>query len=117
RSPWRPRSPRSSPACRCRSRAHVAELRMKRRPLTARGWGCLLSGILLIITANAVAARPLLYIGLLLAALPLVALAAVRLPRRRGTVTRQISTDLLTVGQSSQVNVRFDLYAFGIPHG
>lgn len=90
---------------------------MKRRPLTARGWGCLLSGILLIITANAVAARPLLYIGLLLAALPLVALAAVRLPRRRGTVTRQISTDLLTVGQSSQVNVRFDLYAFGIPHG
>ncbi|BDZ37431.1 hypothetical protein [Microbacterium suwonense] len=90
---------------------------MKRRPLTARGWGCLLSGILLIVAANVLSARPLLYVGLLLAALPVICLLVVRLPRRRGEVHRQVSTDVLAVGETSRVNVRFDLYAFGIPRG
>ncbi|WP_298865724.1 DUF58 domain-containing protein [uncultured Microbacterium sp.] len=87
------------------------------RPLTARGWGCLLSGILLIVAANIAAARPLLYIGVLLAALPVVCLMIVRMPRRRGEVTRQISTDLMAVGETSRVTVRFDLWSFGIPNG
>jgi len=90
---------------------------MKRRPLTGRGWGCLLSGILLIVAANVVAARPLLYVGVLLAALPLIALLIVRMPRRRADVSRRISTDLLAVGETSQVQVRFDLYTLGIPNG
>ncbi|GAA3941396.1 DUF58 domain-containing protein [Microbacterium soli] len=90
---------------------------MKTRPLTARGWASLLSGLLLIVVANLVSARPLVHLGVLLIALPLLSLVTVRLPRRRGTVTRQISTDLLTVGETSRVTVRFDLYAFGIPTG
>lgn len=90
---------------------------MRRRPLTARGWGCLLSGILIIVAANLVAARPLLYLGVLLIALPIVSLLIVALPRRRGTVSRQISTDLLTVGETSRVSVRFELVGPGTPIG
>lgn len=88
-----------------------------RGPLTARGWGCLLSGILLIVAANIASARPLLYIGVLLTTLPLVCLMLVRMPRRRGAVDRQISTDLMTVGETSRVTLRFDLWSFGIPNG
>ena len=90
---------------------------MRRRPLTARGWGCLLSGILIVVAANLVAARPLLYLGVLLIALPIVSLLIVTLPRRRGTVSRQISTDLLTVGETSRVSVRFELVGPGTPIG
>ena len=90
---------------------------MKRRPLTGRGWGCLLSGVLLMLAANIVSARPLLYLGVLLVALPLICLMIVRVPRRRGEVRRQISTDLLAVGETSRVQVRFDLWAFGVPNG
>lgn len=90
---------------------------MKRRPLTGRGWGCLLSGILLIVAANVVAARPLLYLGVLLVALPMISLLIVRMPRRRADVSRRISTDLLAVGETSQVQVRFDLHTMGVPNG
>src|SRR5690606_17429535 len=120
RSRSRRRSPRSSPACPCRSPACASDppgTVMRRRPLTARGWGCLLSGILIVVAANLVAARPLLYLGVLLIALPIVSLLIVTLPRRRGTVSRQISTDLLTVGETSRVSVRFELVGPGTPIG
>lgn len=90
---------------------------MKRRVLTPRGWGCLLSGILLIVAANVTGGRPLIYLGVLLMALPMFSLMLVRLPRRRGVVRRYISTDLLSVGETSRVTVQFELYAPGIPHG
>lgn len=90
---------------------------MRRRPLTARGLACLVTGIALAIAANLIAARPLLYIGVLLMALPVLAMIFTALPRRRGEVTRKISTDLIAVGETSQVTVRFDLYAMGIPRG
>ncbi|MBY6061616.1 DUF58 domain-containing protein [Microbacterium esteraromaticum] len=90
---------------------------MRRRRLTARGWGCLVMGILLAIAANVAGARPLLYLGVLLVLLPLVSMLVAYAPRRRGAVSRQISTDLLTVGESSRVALRFDLYAPGVPRG
>lgn len=90
---------------------------MTRRPLTARGWGCLLSGLLLVTAANIVGARPLLYLGVLLIALPLLSLIVVRAPRRRGAVSRRIGSDLLAVGETSRVTVRFDLVSVGIPRG
>ncbi|UNK71695.1 DUF58 domain-containing protein [Microbacterium sp. H1-D42] len=90
---------------------------MRRRRLTARGWGCLLVGILLAVAANVVGARPLLYLGVLLILLPLVSMLVAYLPRRRGDVSRVISTDLLAVGETSRVSMRFDLYAPGIPYG
>ncbi|SJN16045.1 hypothetical protein FM104_00740 [Microbacterium esteraromaticum] len=90
---------------------------MKRRPLTARGWGCLLSGILLAIAASLLSARPLLYIGVLLIVLVLVSMLVVHIPRRRGEVSRVISTDLMSVGETSGVSMRFDLRSPGIPNG
>ncbi|MEV7619960.1 DUF58 domain-containing protein [Microbacterium sp. NPDC089321] len=90
---------------------------MRTRPLTARGAACLVLGVLLCVAANVLSARPLLYLGMLLLVLPLISLLVVRAPRRRGEVWRQISTDLLSVGETSKVTVRFELYAPGIPHG
>ncbi|MGB4134962.1 MAG: DUF58 domain-containing protein, partial [Microbacterium sp.] len=90
---------------------------MRRRPLTARGLGCLVCGILLAVGANLLAAPVLLYPAVLLLALPVAAALAVHLPRRGGTVTRYISTDLLAVGQTSRVTVRFDLRSLRRPFG
>lgn len=90
---------------------------MRTRPLTARGAACLVLGGALCVAANVLAARPLLHLGVLLVVLPLISLLVVRAPRRRGEVWRQISTDLLSVGETSKVTVRFELYAPGTPHG
>ncbi|MGS0563042.1 DUF58 domain-containing protein [Microbacterium aurugineum] len=89
----------------------------RRRPLTGRGAGALVAAVCCVIAANVFGTRILLYIGLLLAALTLFSLLAVRLPRRSGTVTRQISTDLLTVSETSRVTVRISLRALRVPHG
>ncbi|PKQ34971.1 MAG: DUF58 domain-containing protein [Actinobacteria bacterium HGW-Actinobacteria-11] len=89
----------------------------RRRPLTGRGAGALVAALCCVIAANVFGTRILLYIGLLLAALTLFSLLAVRLPRRSGTVTRQISTDLLTVSETSRVTVRISLRALRVPHG
>ena len=86
-----------------------------RRSLTARGAGALIAALGCLIAANVAGARILLYIGVLLAVLTLLSLLAVRLPRRSGTVTRQISTDLLTVSETSRVTVRFTLRSLRIP--
>ena len=89
----------------------------RRRSLTARGAGALIAALGCMIAANLLGARILLYIGVLLAALTLFSLLAVRLPRRSGRVTRQISTDLLTVSETSRVTVRFALKALRVPRG
>lgn len=89
----------------------------RRRSLTARGAGALIAALGCMIAANLLGARILLYIGVLLAALTLFSLLAVRLPRRSGSVTRQISTDLLTVSETSRVTVRFTLRALRVPRG
>ncbi|UWF77121.1 MULTISPECIES: DUF58 domain-containing protein [Microbacterium] len=89
----------------------------RRRTLTARGAGCLALGVLLVIAGGVAAAPALQYVGALLVLLTVIAVLAVRLPRRRGTVTRVIATDLVAVGEASRVSVRFDLVAPGIPRG
>lgn len=89
----------------------------RRRALTLRGTGALLGGVGCLVAANLIGAPILIYIGMLLIALTLIALLAVRLPRRSGNVARQISTDLLTVSETSYVSVRFDLRALRVPHG
>ncbi|WP_226531484.1 DUF58 domain-containing protein [Microbacterium paraoxydans] len=89
----------------------------RRRPLTGRGAGALVAALCCVIAANVLGTRILLYIGLLLAALTVFSLLAVRLPRRSGTVTRQISTDLLTVSETSRVTVRIALRALRVPRG
>lgn len=89
----------------------------RRRSLTLRGAAALLTGVLLVIAANLLAAPILLYVAMLLFLLVLIAALVVYIPRRSGAVTRRISTDLLTVGEQSQVAVRFDLRALRIPLG
>lgn len=69
------------------------------------------------IAANVMAAPILLYVAVLLFLLVVLAALVVHVPRRGGQVTRRISTDLLTVGEESQVSVRFDLRALRVPHG
>ena len=88
-----------------------------RRPLTLRGVAALLAGVALVVAANLTAAPILLHLAVLLFALVVIAVIAVRAPRRGGAVTRRISTDLLTVGEESQVAVRFDLRALRVPFG
>jgi uncharacterized protein (DUF58 family) len=77
----------------------------------------LLVGVLLAVAANLVAAPILLYVAVLLFAVLVIGILVVHVPRRGGTVTRRISTDLLTVGEESQVAVRFDLRALRVPFG
>ncbi|WP_223622116.1 DUF58 domain-containing protein [Microbacterium sp. EST19A] len=89
----------------------------RRRTLTLRGTGALVAALGCMIAANLAGSRILLYIGLLLALLTLFCVVAVRVPRRSGTVTRRISTDLLTVSEASRVTVRFTLRALRVPHG
>ncbi len=81
----------------------------RRRPLTARGTGALVLGLLLVIAANIAAAPILLYVAMLLFVIPMLSAIVVHAPRRSGTVARQVSTDLLTVGERSGVTVRFAL--------
>jgi uncharacterized protein (DUF58 family) len=64
-----------------------------------------------------VGAPILLYIGVLLLALTVFSVLVVRLPRRAGSVTRQVSTDLLTVSETSRVTLRFTLRALRVPRG
>jgi len=89
----------------------------RRRTLTIRGTGALLSAVGCMIAANLAGSRVLLYIGLLLALLTIFSVIAVRVPRRSGEVSRRISTDLLTVSEASRVTVRFSLRALRVPHG
>ncbi|WEK60604.1 MAG: DUF58 domain-containing protein [Candidatus Microbacterium colombiense] len=89
----------------------------RRRALTARGAGALIAALGCIIAANLVAAPILIHIGVLLVLLTGFSLIVVRTPRRSGTVARQISTDLLTVSETSRVTVRFTLRSIRVPHG
>ena len=89
----------------------------RRRLLTLRGTGALIAALGCLIAANVVGSRILLYLGVFLATLTVIAALAVRLPRRSGTVSRQISTDLLTVSETSRVTVRFALRALRVPRG
>lgn len=89
----------------------------RRHILTGRGAAALLVGVLFVIAANLLAAPILLYVAMLLFLLVVFAVLVVHVPRRSGPVTRRISTDLLTVGEVSQVAVRFDMRALRIPHG
>src|SRR5690606_15234420 len=97
-------------------RTVLTPIMRRRRSLTYRGAGALLAGVGCVIAANVLAASILLYVAMLLFALVILAALAVHVPRRSGSVTRRISTALLTVGEQSQVEVRFDLRALRVPH-
>ena len=76
-----------------------------RRPVTPRGLAVLAAATVAFIAANALAAPVLAYVALLLVLLVVIGLLAIWLPDARGEVTRAISTDLLTVGETSEVRM------------
>lgn len=88
-----------------------------RRSLTARGAGALVAAVSCAVTANVVGAPILLYVAVLLLVVTALAAVVVHVPRRTGSVSRQIDSDLLFVGELSHVAVRFELRAVRAPHG
>ncbi|WP_424937590.1 MULTISPECIES: DUF58 domain-containing protein [Bacteria] len=82
---------------------------MRRGPVTARGVAAVVAGLVCMTAANVLAAPLLLYLGVLLIVLVLVAAIVVHAPHRDGTVTRTVAADLLSVRESSTVLLRIDL--------
>lgn len=89
---------------------------MRRRLLTGRGVAVLSATVCCLIAANIFAARVFGYIGLLFLLLLVLGMIAVHLPDARGEVSRAISTDLITVGQTSEVRMHLRLRGRLIRH-
>lgn len=87
-----------------------------RRLVTARGLAVLAAATVAFIAANALAAPVLSYVALLLVLLVMVGLLTIWLPDARGEVTRAISTDLLTVGEPSEVRMHLRVRGHLIRH-
>jgi len=75
----------------------------RRRLFTGRGVAVLVAAVCCLIAANIFAARVFGYFALLFGLLIVVGLLAIYLPDAKGDVSRAISTDLITVGQASEV--------------
>ena len=77
--------------------------------MTGRGVSALVTGILLVIGANVLAAPALLAVAVLLFSLLVLAALFVFAPRRRARVNRTVAADLLTVGDDTTVRMRVDV--------
>ncbi|QTV80051.1 hypothetical protein [Microbacterium sp. NIBRBAC000506063] len=76
-----------------------------RRLFTGRGLALLAAAIACFVAANVLAAPVLGYVALLFVLLVAFGLVSVFLTDARGDVTRAISTDLITVGETSEVHM------------
>lgn len=76
-----------------------------RRLFTGRGLALLAAAIACFVAANVLAAPVLGYVSLLFVLLVAFGLVSVFLTDARGDVTRAISTDLITVGETSEVHM------------
>lgn len=83
----------------------LAALRVRGVGLTRRGWWFLVAGVALIMLAYTGGRSLLLYAGLLLVALPLVALVLVAARRPRLAATRQFAPGVVSVGETASVAV------------
>ncbi|GAA3912802.1 DUF58 domain-containing protein [Microbacterium invictum] len=80
-------------------------------PLTARGTGAVLLGILCFILAHALHLTELLYVSVLLFAVVAASLAILYLVRRTETVTRAFRPDVAPAGGETHVRVQVDIRA------
>ncbi|GAB2903954.1 DUF58 domain-containing protein [Neomicrococcus lactis] len=90
-------------------RAERREARKKffqRIPLTARGIGMLVAGVLSLALAGVLGRRELLAISLFLIALPLTSIATVYLGRRQISMQRTFTPHPITAGQTTRVSSR-----------
>ncbi len=89
--------------------------RMPRHMFTSRGWGLLAAGVLSLLFAQIMGRRDLLSLGILLFALPLLALAGNRLLKPRFQVFREFNP--ATVEASSATTVRLAVARTGAGPG
>ncbi|MHA7282189.1 DUF58 domain-containing protein [Arthrobacter sp. TMS2-4] len=73
--------------------------------LTARGWGFVLSAVVALLSAQVLGRRDLLYVGVLLLALPLASVVVLRLVKPRFTVTRGFQPQTMETGSTTTVTL------------
>lgn len=86
------------------------------RLFTGRGLATLAAAVGCFVAANIFAAPVLGYVALLFALLILIGLITIHLPDARGEITRAISTDLITVGETSEVRMHLRIRGRLIRH-
>ncbi len=79
--------------------------RLPSRFLTIRGWGFVLTAVLALLSAQVLGRRDLLYVGILLLALPFVSLLVLRLVKPRFTVGRRFQPQSMEIGSTTTVTL------------
>ncbi len=82
---------------------------MDRWPLTLRGTGAVVLGVLCFVLAHEFTVTELLYVSVLMLAVVAASIATLYLVRRSETVTRSFSPDVATVGQDVDVRSRVQI--------
>ena len=73
--------------------------------LTARGWGFVLTAVVALLFAQVLGRRDLLYVGILLLALPLASVVVLRLVKPRFTVGRRFQPQTMEIGSTTTVTL------------
>ncbi len=75
------------------------------RILTARGWGFVLAAVVALLFAQVLGRRDLLYVGVLLLALPLASILVLRIVKPRFTVSRRFQPQSMEIGSTTTVTL------------
>lgn len=75
------------------------------RILTARGWGFVLTAVVALLFAQVLGRRDLLYVGVLLLALPLASILVLRIVKPRFTVGRRFQPQSMEIGSTTTVTL------------
>ena len=75
------------------------------RVLTVRGWGFVLTAVVALLFAQVLGRRDLLYVGILLLALPLVSVLVLRIVKPRFTVGRRFQPQSMEIGSTTTVTL------------
>ncbi|WP_104117851.1 DUF58 domain-containing protein [Arthrobacter sp. B1805] len=75
------------------------------RILTVRGWGFVLTAVLALLFAQVLGRRDLLYVGVLLLALPMASILVLRIVKPRFTVSRRFQPQSMEIGSTTTVTL------------
>lgn len=75
------------------------------RILTVRGWGFVATAVVALLAAQVLGRRDLLYVGVLLLALPLASIVVLRLVKPRFTVSRRFQPQSMEIGSTTTVTL------------
>ncbi|MDQ0734014.1 DUF58 domain-containing protein [Arthrobacter agilis] len=79
--------------------------RLPSRVLTVRGWGFVLTAVVAVLSAQVLGRRDLLYVGILLAALPVASIVVLRIVKPRFTVARRFQPQSMEIGSTTTVTL------------